>query len=708
MNLQSIKINQSYESGTDDLVDDFYNPVLQVTKQYDRLAGFFSSSSLAIAARGISGLIKNGGSIRLIASPKLNKEDVEVISQAKINPTSIIEKKLNAELEYLENEFVKDHLGALGWLIESGKLEIRVAIIKGNENTLLTEDEIISKGIFHQKVGVLRDLEGNILSFSGSLNESANGWVNNIEEFKVFKSWEVGQLDYCLADIQKFENIWYSRNSSVQVLEIPEAVSKRLISYANYEAIEKISINKYNKKIQSNNIRLSLFPFQEDAIKTWNNHGKKLICEMATGTGKTRTAIGCIAQLIDEENSLVVIVSCPQNTLSRQWKNELLKNNVVFEEDIIADSTNPKWRSDLQDKLFDISLGTKKNLIIYSTHDTCSSSDFINILELNKRKIKYFFVGDEAHGLGAPQSSNSLQPFYDFRLGLSATPKRWYDDSGTKKIYDFFGEEPFEFSLAQAMCTINPLTNRPFLCGYVYHPIFVTLTDQELEKYAELTKKISRMSRFGCDDERNKVILENFLFQRANIHKNAINKLNEFEILINSFVDKNNLLIFVSPQQLSIAMKILTKNGFIAHKFTEKEGVKEETRFGGKTERQFIIDLFKSNRINALVAMKCLDEGIDIPSARQEILLASSSNPREYVQRIGRVIRQSPGKESASIFDFIVTVDSSRFSSELIEIEKKVFEKEMLRALEIAQNSINNADATRKIYTALRGEVDEC
>lgn len=705
MSLKTIDIKPCYESGTDNLVEDFYIPVLSECKYYDRLAGFFSSTSLAIASRGISHFVKNGGKIRLISCPRLCEDDVIEIQKALKNPLEYLEKILLKDLDKIDDLFVEDHLGALGWLIARNSLEIKVALVIDTNGKYLTEKEIHNKGIFHQKVGLLCDLEGNKISFSGSINETASGWLSNFEEFKVFKQWEPGQSMFYDSDFRKFYDIWESKSDHLRVFEIPEAVKQRLIQKSSNDPMDALSIQRYRDNINRVIPRtIDLYPFQQEAVIKWLKNEKKLICEMATGTGKTRTALGCICQLINAKKPVVIIIACPQSTLSMQWKDEIRKNAIEIGDELIADSTNPKWKTEIIDLLQDVSLGSKKSAVIYVTHDTCCSDDFIEKLSQYKNKFDYFFIGDEAHGLGASKTSNGLQSFYDFRLGLSATPRRWYDDIGTKAIYDFFGEDSYEFTIKQALLTINPSTNKPFLCNYYYYPIFITLTEEELIKYCELSGKISKMSKFGLDNPRRKAIFENLLFKRADIHKSAKNKIGAFEEILLSLERIEDLIVFVSPPQIGQIQRILAEKGILANRFTEKEGTIPEIRYSGRSERQFLIDKFKEQKIKALLAIKCLDEGIDIPSAKTAIILASSTNPREYIQRIGRVIRQAPGKAFSRIYDVIVKPNSEHLPDELRIFEIKVFEKEMIRSLDIAENALNNAEASQQIFSILHEE----
>jgi hypothetical protein len=204
MSLKDLPLKKAYSSDSDDILHDFYIPALSEAIEYDRIAGFFSSSSLAIAARGILGLINNNGIMKLIASPKLSQRDLESLMESYQVPEKFIEKKMLEELDQLETEFIKDHVYALGWMVANKRLDIKVAIVHDEFGKPLTYEESEQRGIFHQKVGILRDQQGNVLSYSGSINETASGWQGNIEEFKIFRGWESFEQEYIEADISKF------------------------------------------------------------------------------------------------------------------------------------------------------------------------------------------------------------------------------------------------------------------------------------------------------------------------------------------------------------------------------------------------------------------------------------------------------------------------------------------------------------------------
>jgi len=699
MPFRDIEVALSYETGRDDPVNEFYVPLLAKAISYDRIAGFFTSASLAIAARGIAGLLRNNGTMRIIACPRLDEADVAIIKRVVENPDEYISKRLVEDLAHIEDDFQHDHLRALGWMLANGHLDIRIAVVKCEG-----ADVIDLNSLFHQKIGIMRDGEGNRVSFSGSINETASGWLTNIEEFKVFRSWEPGQDSYLEADVTRFDEFWNGLRHNVEIKTLPAAVSERLIEIGREFLQERLIAKRYLRSRQEKTVqeKLGLFAYQKDALKKWKENDFQLLFEMATGTGKTRTAIACIDYFLGTEPKGLTIVSCPQSALSMQWKSEIDKIGLRVGDVVIADGAHKNWRKNLKKVLQMIALGFSSHAIVYTTHTTASSVDFVDTIRQHIAKTPVCFVGDEAHGLGAYKTKRALRNEYSYRIGLSATPSRWFDDCGSKIIADYFGNGSFEFSIAQALTTINPLTNMPFLVEYEYHPVFVSLTDEELEEYQRLTSRIKKMAAYSKDSDEHQSRLEQILFARAKIEKTARSKYQALvDVLQRSPI--HNSIIFVAEGQIDEVMRILRGNSILAHRFTQEQGTTPTPKYGGVSERQHLINKFKEGAYQALVAIKCLDEGIDVPTAHMAIIMASSTNPREYIQRVGRVIRQSKGKDRAYIYDFVLEPEFERLKDPtLVEFEKHIFEKELVRVKDMSRNSINNADVLMKIGERIR------
>ena len=705
MSFKSLDIKPSYESGVGDIVQDFYEPVLTEAILYDRISGFFTSSSLAVAARGMSNFIKNGGIMRLITSPVLSSEDVEIIEQLIENKGDVKSKDLGLDLDALEDAFISDHVKAFGWLLSSGKIDIRLAILMGADNKPVTKEELLTAGLFHQKIGILTDIEGNHISFSGSINETASAWAKNDEEFKVFKEWNESST-YYYKDRERFDILWAGKKRNVVTVDLPHAVKNELIEYSKDFDVEKISAKHYieRKRKQVSPFELdgiSLFYYQKEALEKWKEFGCSMLFEMATGTGKTRTAIAGFNYIKHKHARTITVIACPQNALAKQWKeNEVASFNLNFDKEVIIDGTVPNWKSKLKDVCLENGAGFADHCIIYTTHNTASSDSFTSVLSNNiSPRTVLTFVGDEVHWLGAKTLRKALLPIYKYRIGLSATPSRWFDDAGTRLLENYFGNNHYEFTMKDALTEINPITGKHFLVDYMYLISRITLNEDEARRYSELTEKISKLYRMKDNDAETAETYERLLQKRAEIIKNADNKFSVLSNILDKMIEERqleNLIIFVSPQQKERVLEMLESKGIIHHQLTQEEGNAPRKEFFGLTERQHIIKLFKEKRYQALVAIKCLDEGIDIPSASRGILMSSSTNPREYVQRIGRIIRQDKDKKLAYLYDICVE-SSGALTEDLQDIDAKIRSNECKRLQEIATNAINSIDALQNI-----------
>jgi superfamily II DNA or RNA helicase len=695
MNFRKIKLDNCYDSDDQDILNDFYIPALKNSCKYRRMAGFFGSGSLAVAAKGIQGLLKNNGSMKLIVGLIPSYEDVNAIKQGLESPEEVIEKMFIRDIDEIQDKFEEDHIKALAWMIANNKLQIKIAFPDPGlfENRESFHTKNIS--LFHQKVGIIEDNEGNIITFSGSENESESGWKNHIEEFKVFRSWIEEEEKFLVHDINKFEKFWNCKAKRTIVTDASIAIKNKLIGLAP-EDMSKIDLEKWRKKIGQLDKEIILRKYQKQAIQNWFIHNKFGIFEMATGTGKTFTALGALQKLLEKKDRLVSVIACPSSHLIDQWFEEIIKFH--FRVDIlIASAVNTKWRTQISEYLIDIKHNVNNKLIILVTHDTFSTPDFIKIISTCTTDI--FLVVDEMHGIGSEERKRGLLPFYTYRLGLSATPMRWYDKDGSEDLFNFFGEPVYKLTLKEAVNTINPSTGKTFLTKYDYKPIFVELTEGELFEYEEQTKKLVKMYHRTNNQKEKNEILNTILNKRANIIKNASNKFNAFINILKNINPLNFTLIYCTPQQIKEVQRILNENNIIQHKFTMEEDNKPSEKFGELSERQFLLKQFGQGKYQVLVAMNCLDEGVDVPPARIAIILASSGNPRQYIQRRGRVLRHYPGKEKAVIYDFIIKPsDKLKLSDDLALIEKKIFAKEISRFEEFSDVADNSLECLNKVY----------
>lgn len=420
---------------------------------------------------------------------------------------------------------------------------------------------------------------------------------------------------------------------------------------------------------------------------------------MATGTGKTFAALGCLKHLISEEEKLATVIACPYNHLITQWKDDLDEFGISAEY-IVADSSNSGWKSKLIDCIRDINNDNRKFLVVFTTHDTFYAPDFINIVEMVKSKL--FLIGDEVHGMWSEERKKGFIEHYCFRLGLSATPSRWFDPEGTIEMLRYFNirdeDDKYSFPLRKAIKTINPDTGQTYLVPYKYKPYFVKLTREEFEEYIEETKRIRKFYYRTKDKEEQKRHFILLCNKRQDVIRNAANKYNVFKEILEDLGQLRHCLIYCSPDQIDIVQNILVEKHIIQHKFTKNESTRPEEKYGGISEREHLLKEFAEGSYQALVAMKCLDEGVDIPPARIGIILANTENPRQYIQRRGRMLRRYLGKEEAIIYDFIVLPPiEAEIPDELIELEQRILEKELERCLEFARDAKNFLECINNI-----------
>ena len=674
MGFRDIDFDLAYESGenSEDLLERFYIPALEQATKYYRIAGYFSSTALAIAAAGIEGLIHNDGEMYLLVSPELSVEDYHIMQE---------HSQITENMDMFKNFHIgsdpDEHLRALAWLLDSGKLKIKIVVPKRGHLSL-----------FHEKIGVLFDGDGNMVSFSGSINETAQAWLYNIEEFKVFCSWKQGQLDYLNRDLKKFLDYWKgNRIALADVYDLPNAIREKIISIKPRDLHDLRIMERYTGRKNTNRSSLSLFPHQSEMVHAWVENNYSILAEMATGTGKTRSAIGCMLRKLQDNEKLLIIVSTPQNTLSRQWRNDFNDLGIVLGNNIIVDGTNPKWKRDLEYILLDISTGVYSTAVVFTTHRTSSNPKFLEIIQRAKGSTKVLFICDEVHAVATEKQEAALDPIYEYRIGLSATPDRMFDEIGTQLIRDYFGNKSYEFTIYDALHTINPITGRPFLNSYEYHPLFVVMLDDEYIKYKKKSRLIAiEQSKEDKDEDR----IRDLLMSRALILKNAEQKYEILAQLISELGPETikDTLLFVSDKQIGRCMEILAENHISRAKITEEESASKIVNDAGETERQKFITDFAAHRLQMLLAIKCLDEGIDIPNARIALLMSNGTNPREYIQRVGRVIRQAKDKPISHIYDFITVSPDMNDTSILVH--------EARRARQIAINAKNYEDVKER------------
>lgn len=670
MSLRELTLRSEYRSDGADLVADFYTPCLRHATRYWRAVGYFTSGGLALYAKGLATFIRRSGKMRLVTGPCLAKDDIEAIQRGY--------ETRNAQFlaEFSESEFqtaARDRLALLTWLIAHGHLDIKIACTAD-------ANEINPRAIYHEKLGIFLDDTDNAVAFAGSLNETVGGLLSNFESIDVYLSSEDTQ-QRVQQKVDNFKRLWDNATDRLKVVDFPTALTEELLSpqlvYDTTPSPDPPVVVEPEEAYLPRS--LVLRAYQHEAIDAWFANGCRGLWEMATGTGKTITALAALAKLKEEKAPLFVLIACPYKHLVDQWRKEAEQFGF---EPIVAYESSVRWVPQFNTALVRYNWQVCDVVCAITTHSTFIADTMQKLLSKLKRAA--VFVADEVHHLGATQSRQKLPEVFDYRLGLSATPNRWFDNEGTAALKRYFRETVYEFSLRKAI-------EEGCLCPYCYYPHLVELTDEELDEYKNLTDRIARLYRHANTDEPNEA-LERLLIKRATLLNKAENKLQVLEQLLE---DRNeplhHALFYYAPGQIDSVLPMLTDLGLRIAKFTAEEST---------TERRELLEMFASGHLQALVAMKCLDEGVDVPSTQTAYILASSSNPREFIQRRGRILRKAPGKEHAEIHDLVAVPPQAyrQYPSATFAAERKIVARELKRFNEFAGMALNKFEARDTIW----------
>lgn len=677
-----------YRTGKDDLLNDFYIKALKSAVSYDRAVGYFSSHMLAFASSGLSELIRNNGSMRLIIGDPLDADEYEAVKTGKDLSWAYqnLERRILATLEGHYGPVASHRLTLLTWLLTCGRLEIKFAFRR--------------KGMYHEKIGIISDASGDKLVFHGSPNETlyALDVDSNAESLSVFPSWkEAVFAEYGQPYIDGFEELWQGRQLDTATLDLPSDVYERIAKaaaldqlpnldveadLANSAALLGIGEQAPTESLPSVPVVLGGRTFkirehQQDALNRWKASEYRGILQLATGSGKTITAIYGAVKLYQAANKLALIVAAPYVDLALQWVDNLRLFSIHPHK---CFDSKASWYESFKLDIQAFASNEKTFLAAVVVNRTLQSDAFQGLIE-KLPKGNTMFVGDECHRHGAALM-NSVLPDVDLRLGLSATPfqsdedelESPFPDLAKQRLLAYYGPVVSEYTLADA---INDDVLTPY--EYFVHP--VRLTEDEQDRYDEVSEKIGRLvssgvSLSGGDSASN--TLTSLCGERSRLLGGASNKLPELRRVLRETneAERSHTLFYCAegaPQDEDYDLKhietistLLVREGWRVSHFTANES---------KSERRRIMDSFITTGIDALVSMKVLDEGIDVPVCDTAYLLASTKNPRQYVQRRGRILRKSPGKDTARIHDFVVLPcfgsENSKYGRQLTQSELK-------------------------------------
>jgi superfamily II DNA or RNA helicase len=714
--LKSIEYPASneYRSGTPNEPINFFLEALENSISFDLLLGYFSSSAINVLSLGFAHFIHRGGKVRIIANHILSVKDKEAVitgSQVKEDAFFYNVNDYQKILKSLD-EYGAHFFNCLAWLIASKRIEMKVVKPKD------------SRGIAHYKSGVFYDGNEKV-KFKSSCNFTAFGLLENLEELEVKQSWNSKSDSLAIAEQERYFNEIFNEEADfVEYIPFEEIEEVILKDFGGKEIDELLIdevrlVEKRKAVLENENTRIILerlkniinsvldipqFPYPEprdyqvEAYNNWVMNNHKGVFAMATGTGKTLTALNCVLNEYKERGNYRALILVPTIELVAQWREEIQK--FKFKNTVSVSSANKDWRNDLKR----INALSKKDstfsFFIVTTYRSFISPRFQTVMQ--NFPTDTIFIADEAHNCGSPSVLRLLENVpLQKRIGLSATPERIYDIEGTAEVDDFFDDArpyTYEFSMEQAL-------ELDFLCKYYYYPFLVELTAEELEKYVEISIRLGRC--FGSDNEEMNDVVKRLLLARKQIIHKATNKLTFYDDLIQKLSSGNQLknTLVYAPE------------GYFNELFLERESLEhldmEETRIcdvyssrirsiapetkvalfnGASKNRGFILNQFSSEIIDVLVSMKCLDEGVDVPRTERAIFCASTGNPRQFIQRRGRILRNHDDKNFATIYDLVVVPSVSNIVGDA-NIERKMIENELRRVQEFANLALNRHEA---------------
>ncbi|MFA0337126.1 DEAD/DEAH box helicase family protein [Vibrio breoganii] len=712
--LSELGLKGVYRTSTDNLLEDFYTPCLASARTYDRAVGFFSSSLFSSAFSGISEFIKSDSRMRLIIGHPLSDEEYDIVESADDNKDidDYLTSAFDEIVEKLETEVDIHRYELFKYLVYSGRLQIKFAIRV--------------KGMYHEKIGIFRDDMGNEVVFQGSANETdfANSQSKNFESIMVFNNWSTPEniyYEYTHPFKIGFEKLWKGSDIDTLVVDIPSAIYKKVVSSVNTQILgsvqSEIELEVLNEIRKSNlmpsipeklnGMTFSLKEHQKQAIDNWakiGNEGQYVrgILRLATGSGKTITSICCAIRLYNmlrsNKRKLAFIVAVPYDNLAEQWVETLRLFNFS---PIKCYRESRVWENKLANAKQHLMTDVIDHVCIVVVNKTLSTDRFSKYIDSISEYTEVFFLGDECHNHASTAKIESL-PNARYRMGLSATP--FYDDDNDDEFSDvkkmlltgYYGDVVANYTLEDAL-------SDQVLTPYKYNVYPAYLNEEESLEYIQLSVQISKKIAMGEMDNKSDDSLMSLFSKRSRLIANITDKIRALESVISKVrgEDKRHTLFYCGDgsvdinsdetiRQVDNVAKILTGNGWNVNRFTSTEG---------PLSRVNIMSDFKNTYIDGLVAIRVLDEGIDVPVCKSAYILASSKNPRQYIQRRGRILRKYPGKEYATINDFMVIPSSDMMNS---GHGKKLIKSELKRIVEFNSLAINSSETNESIKDILK------
>ncbi len=708
--------NRFYKNGSENTPVQFFLDSLYNSNKLDLLLGFFTTSAINILSYGFAAFLQRGGVMRVVLNQRVLPDDIEAMSKA--DQIELYDNFIDLnDLHNLQNTLskpTKHFFECIAWLIAKDRIQFQFIKLKSGN------------GLPHYKDGIFSD-GNNKIGFSGSCNFTGGGLMSNLERVQVFLDWEDEKSRNQIEELQNDFNSFFNKESNlVDYLDpnfIKQSIAnnfedKDLTDLINQEKEILNSLkndNTYNeilvKAIEQLNIisNTPKFPYSEGprkyqtkAYSNWVDNNYQGFFAMATGTGKTITSLNCIIEEYRKNNFYKFLVLVPTISLSNQWEDEIV-NNFNFTEIISCSSVN-EWEIRLKELGRSLKYNIDSNFCILTTYATFRSSKFQNIFNQYFTNIlqDITLIADEAHTFGSPALSQLMPNGILKRIGLSATPNRQFDDLGIASLSSYFNSYApnytFSFDMKEAI-------NSSVLSRYFYYPKFVTLSHDEMNKYAKISKELMKYFDFENGKYHDSPFVNQKLIERKNIIHKAKSKSTCLINIIDEIGAENFTKAFIyvpegyeSNYAENDIDEFDNNDERLIQSYTkllyDKYKFKLRTFTGETKDRVEVLTQFKEGKLDALLAMKCLDEGVDIPQTKYAIFCSSTGNPRQYIQRRGRVLRKHKEKKFAYLYDMIVKPQLDPTSSDptMLKIEKSIFKSELSRLINFAALSENKIE----------------
>lgn len=700
-----------YSSDSDHIPLEFYEDAFPIAKKIDLLLGYFSSNAIKILSKSFAEFIYNDGEIRIITNHIFSLKDKENLLDYAIidNENKVID--IFGDIEKLERElsdYGQHFFDCLKYLQKKKRLQIVPVKFNGVD-------------LAHCKKMILYD-GTEYLSTDGSINFTLSALIKNSESFEVNAPWK-GEIfeKRTILEKENFDNIFNKTHPNYQYLDASQIEcaidnigrdkdildlledSIKLPTNAFGNKVKAI-INKREKKFNDLVKQIHNTPkfpppyepreYQIQAYNNWVNNDFTGVFGMATGTGKTKTSLNCLLNEYKKTNTYYAVILVPSIALLNQWEEEVLSFNF---QNIIKVGGGNNWEKEFSNYVSNFNAGLRKNIVLISTYASFTSSKFQKYFK--KVEQEFVLIADEAHNMGAKNIKAAMNnSLIKKRIGLSATPKRIYDPEGTEFIDQFFKDkEPYtySFSMKEAM-------DNDFLCNYKYHPVIVELNENELEEYIEISKKLLKFFDFEKGEFKKDPIVEILLLKRKNIIHKANNKIECFKNILLELKQINKLKYIFTYipegyvyEEDGTSERMLNKFLVAANEILPE--LKMNSYIGGGQNLNDLLRGFSEGKIDMLFAMKMLDEGVDVPRAEVGIFASSTGNPRQFIQRRGRLLRKHDDKPYATIYDMVVIPRLNDNNVELYNMERNLVLNELRRVGYFASLAMNFYDSKQAL-----------